>query len=335
MAGWGLKHSIMQLSDLLSLSVLLLVVWWSRLPYITAQSVGSSAGSPRALDALLQDYAYRAFIHPKTGVVYDGTVPANLTGIRVAALRLRNGSLRMRGVKSYKGFEIQAGVLVEPYVKRLVLVYQDLGNWSDVYYPLSGHTYLAPVLGLLAYDAANLTATNLPELDLRASLNPILVHFTNAKPVPDGVAAKCVTLDLQGSINFSKVSSTNTCSAVGQGHFALVAEATAPSPAPASTPSPSGREKKHGRGKLSTAWVIVIGVVGGLVLVILLGLMILCVKHKNKKHIQRMERAAENNEALQITPVGRLRLPAASGTRTHPSLLSFTADSSSGSHGRG
>ncbi|GAB2225720.1 hypothetical protein Droror1_Dr00006524 [Drosera rotundifolia] len=319
--------------------LLFLVIWWSWLPYlVVAQSLAvTSAGSSSSLDALLQDYAYRAFgHHPKTGVVYDAMVPSNLTGIKTAALRLRNGSLRLRGVRSYKEFEIPPGVLVEPYVKRLVLVYQNLGNWSEFYYPLSGYTYLAPVLGLLAYDGSNVSAaSDSPELlDIRASLKPISIQFVDVKTIPDGVAAKCVMFDLHGSINFSKVSSSsnNTCFAFGQGHFALVVEVTAaPSPAPVS-PSPSiGKKKEHGKKKFSKAWVIVVGIVGGLLLVVLLGLMICCLKHRNKKHIEGMVRAAENGETLQMTPVGsRLRVPAATRTRTHPSSVSFMTDSSSG-----
>nr|CAD1817451.1 unnamed protein product [Ananas comosus var. bracteatus] len=138
------------------------------LPYLC------KAQSPaRSLDALLQDYAFRSFHHPHTGIIYDGTVPNNLTGIKIAASRLRNGSLKKRGFANYKEFTIPTGIVVRPYVRRLVLVYQNLGNWSSFYYPLPGYTYLAPVLGLLAYDAANLSATHLPELDIVASNSPI------------------------------------------------------------------------------------------------------------------------------------------------------------------
>ncbi|KAL9270337.1 hypothetical protein AKJ16_DCAP25946, partial [Drosera capensis] len=136
----------------------------------------------------------------------------------------------------------------------------------------------------------------------RASLKPISIHFLDVKTIPDKVVAKCVMFDLQGSINFSKVSSANTCSAVGQGHFALVVEATAPSPAPVS-PSPSIGNKKHRKQKFSKAWEIVLGVVGGVLLVVLLGLLIFGMKHMVKKQIEGMVRAAENNESLQMTPV--------------------------------
>ncbi|KAK8614338.1 hypothetical protein V6N13_122698 [Hibiscus sabdariffa] len=45
-----------------------------------------------ALDALLQDYAYKAFVRPKTGVLYDGVIPSNLIGFQIATIRLRSGS---------------------------------------------------------------------------------------------------------------------------------------------------------------------------------------------------------------------------------------------------
>ncbi|KAA8543625.1 hypothetical protein F0562_021629 [Nyssa sinensis] len=171
-------------------SVFLQMCLWS--PLFRAQSPELSA---RALDSLLQDYAFRAFLPPKTGIPYNGRVPSNLTGIKVSALRLRSGSLRKRGFSSFKEFHIPIGVVEQPYVERLVLVYHNLQNWSSLYYPLPGFTYLAPVLGLLAYDASNLSASDLSELDIRASQNPILITFFNAS---SGLSPKCVYFGLDG-----------------------------------------------------------------------------------------------------------------------------------------
>ena len=54
----------------------------------TADS-GVAAQSPaRILDATLQDYAFRAFERPRTGIVYNATLPANLTGIALSAVCL-------------------------------------------------------------------------------------------------------------------------------------------------------------------------------------------------------------------------------------------------------
>ncbi|KAJ8562068.1 hypothetical protein K7X08_000805 [Anisodus acutangulus] len=64
------------------------------LPVLNAQSTNAKF-SARLLDSVLQDYAFRAFVRPRTGIPYDGNVPSNSTGIKVTALRLRSGSMRV------------------------------------------------------------------------------------------------------------------------------------------------------------------------------------------------------------------------------------------------
>ncbi|KAJ0088128.1 hypothetical protein Patl1_31615 [Pistacia atlantica] len=306
-----------------SLAMLVLMIWFFFLLDVMAQS--STGPSARALDALLQDYAYRAFARPKTGVTYDGFVPSNLTGIQIAAMRLRSGSLRNRGVQTYKEFHIPIGVIEQPYVERLVLVHQNLGNWSNTYYPLPGYSYLAPVLGLLAYDAVNLSAKNLPELDIRASADPISIRFQDImSEAPEGSVPKCVWFDLHGLTNFSNVASGNTCLTVEQGHFSIVVESIAPSPSPVSPiPPPGGGGAPKGEGKKSNSkvWIIVGSVLGGLALLGLLAFLIIWVrKYKHRKKMQQMEKAADLGEALRMTPVGETKAPAATVTRTQPTL---------------
>lgn len=299
-----------------SLLMLVAFFWLPWLSDVGAQSTGSA----RALDALLQDYAYQAFKalnKPKTGIPYDGAVPLNLTGIGLSALRLRSGSLRSRGVTMYKEFEIPKGVVVTPYVERLIFVYQNLGNLSSVYYPLPGYAYLAPVLGLLPYDASNLSATNLPELHINASDKPISIKFQGVSSVPAGSVAKCVWFDLDGFPNFSNAVSGNICSTAQEGHFGIVVEsnAPAPSPPPSVVPRPSGGEK----GGTSKVWIIVGSVVGGLALLVLLAFLVLWLrKYKRRKKMQQMEKAAEVGEALRMTSVGNTKAPAAMVTRTQP-----------------
>ncbi|KAJ6407634.1 hypothetical protein OIU84_011009 [Salix udensis] len=246
---------------MLSLLTLILL-----LPRFNAQTTDSA----HALDALLQDYAYMAFAPPRTGIPYEGSVPSNLTGIKIAAMRLRSGSLRVRGVKMYKEFVIPKGVSVHPYVERVVLVYQNLGNWSQRYYPLPGYTYIAPVLGLLAYDASNLSATNLSELNISASGDPLNITF------PD--------------CSFS--SRWVNCEVRAQGHFSIVVESLAPSPAPASPapsppnvgprPSEGGKKKKISK----EVWLSIGFVLGGLLLLVLLSFLILWAQKlkQRKKH---------------------------------------------------
>ncbi|KAB1224679.1 hypothetical protein CJ030_MR2G024695 [Morella rubra] len=308
-----------------SLSMLILLMWFFCLPPLGAQSTSGSSGSPaRALDALLQDYAFRAFRHPKTGIPFEGDVPSNLTGIKIAALRLRSGSLYRRGVPMYKELRIPMGVTEQPYVQRLVLVYQNLGNWSVKYYPLPGYTYLTPVLGLLAYSASNLSATDLPELNITATDGPISVQFPDVKSAPVGAVAKCVWFDLRGFHNFSDLASGNICTTIQQGHFSIVVESIAPSPSPIS-PTPSGGAPNAGPKKKSNSKVgIIVGsVLGGLALLVFLTFLVLWVrKFKHRKKMQQMERAADQGEALHMTTVGSTKAPAATVTRTQPVLES-------------
>ncbi|CAH9127416.1 unnamed protein product [Cuscuta epithymum] len=304
------------------------LIWFFWLPQLASAQLPASS---RALDALLQDYAYHDAFgqRPKTGVVYDGTAPSNLTGIKVSVLRLRSGSLRRRSV-TYKEFELPVGVAGYPYVTRLALVYQNLGNWSLKYYPSpSGYIYLSPVIGLLAYDASNLFATNLPELNLTATGNPISIRFPEVKSIPGGSTPKCVSIDLNGSFSFGNVLSGNICNTFKQGHFSIVFESIAPSPAPVSQspkPPPLGAPPKQehkptGHKKSRKVGIILGSVVGGLVVLGLLGILMVCAcAYRRKKKLQEMEMASEVGEGLPMTRVGSTKAPSAPVTRTQPTL---------------
>lgn len=289
--------------------------------------------SARELDSLLQDYAFRALVQPRTGIAYDGNVPSNLTGVRAAAMRLRSGSLRRKGVSRYKEFHIPIGVVEQPYVQRLVLVYHNLANWSSLYYPLPGYTFLAPILGLLAYDASNLSATGLTELDFRAAEESITIEFSGVQTGPEGSSsAKCVHFDLDGSVEFDTVISTNTCSTTKQGHYSIVVEAISPAPAPAPEPAPAsggggnseggGGSTLSGRGKGRRKVSIIVGsVVGGAILLACLGMLLYGVNRcRRRKKIQKMEEISEMGVALPMTRIGYTKAPVALDTRTRPSL---------------
>ncbi|PIN20825.1 hypothetical protein CDL12_06492 [Handroanthus impetiginosus] len=272
--------------------------------------------SARELDSLLQDYAFRAFVRPRTGIVFDGNVPSNLTGIRVAALRLRSGSMRRRGFLSYKEFHIPVGVIEQPYVIRLVLVYHDLGNWTTSYYPLPGYRFLTPVLGLLAYNASDLSATNLSELNIRASGEPISIGFAAVESEPNGSSLMCVSFRLDGSVVFDNVVRGNTCLTTVQGHFAIVAQVVAPAPAPGGGGGPGGRKRRSRR-----AWIIAGSVIGGAaVAVLLFVLLVYVLRCRRRKKMRRMEEAAEMGVPLPMTSVGYTKAPVALETRTRPFL---------------
>lgn len=306
-------------TSFLALVSLLLPLFLS-LHFSSAQLPPDTGISSRTLDAILQDCAFKAFLRPKTGVPYDAKVPRNLTGIKVSAMRLRSGSLRTRGVESYKEFQIPIGVVEQPYVERLVLVYHNIGNWSENFYPLPGYSYLAPVLGLLSYSGANLSASELPELDIRASEKPILIKFPHVKQAPLGSVPKCVYFDLHGSVQFDILLHGHVCSTVGQGHFSIVVESNAPSPAPAAVAVAADVGKRTGRNKYKV-WIIVASLVGVCLLVIMLSLLVAKGKRtKQGMKIQQLEWAAESNETLQIASIGGTKAPLAVGTRTRPTI---------------
>ncbi|MED6145699.1 hypothetical protein PIB30_027828 [Stylosanthes scabra] len=298
--------------------------------HTTAAAAAADSSLPsgaKALDATLQQYAFSALVKPKTGKIYTAQLPSNLNGIKVSALRLRSGSLRRKGYHVYNEFDIPNGTIEMPYVKRLVLVYQNIEDLdlSRKYYPLKNYTYLAPILGLLAYNGSDLSARNLPELDVKAYGDPVSIKFQNVKPVPSGAVAKCVWFDLKGTSNFTNVTGNgNTCSTSQQGHFSIVVESpSAPSPAPAPSEAPPAPNPKGGGGKKShkKVWIILGSVLGGLALLVLLLLLVLWIqKYKEKKKMQQMERAAEVGEALHMASIGDTKAPAATVTRTQPTL---------------
>ncbi|CAD6255082.1 unnamed protein product [Miscanthus lutarioriparius] len=313
----------MGFSTLACLLRLLLVLIAAAAATSPAAAQSRPTSPARILDAALQDYAYRAFARPRTGIVYNATLPGNLTGIAVSAVRLRSGSLRRKGFAGYFQFGVPTGVVVQPYVERVVLVYHDLGNWSDYYYPLTGYTYLAPVLGLLVYDAANLSAVGLQELNVVASGGPISVNFGgNVRTVPAGSAVpRCVVFDLDGMPQFRDLEATDVCSTYRQGHVSIVVNSSeiAPSPPPPgaiapSIPTPGGNKKGS-----SKAWKIAGSVVGAAIALGLLAALLLClVRYKRDKKLQVMERNAEVGETLRMAQVGRTQAPVALGTRTQP-----------------
>ncbi|XP_062081656.1 uncharacterized protein LOC133788258 [Humulus lupulus] len=305
--------------------LLLLVSLFDLTPHAAAQPPGEI--SARALDALLQDYAFRSLNRPRTGVAYNAVLPVNITGVGVSAMRVRSGSLRARGVRSYGEFRIPIGVVEQPYAKRIVLVYHSLGNWSSLFYPLPGFDYVAPVLGLLAYDGSNLTATDLPELEIRALKKPITIEFPENDDIIEGgsgsspYSPKCVFFDLHGSVDFEDVLPGNVCKMFKQGHCSVVVESEALAPAP----SAAGQSSYGRGGGKSKGWTILWSLIGVLIFLGFLALLVLRVKkyqneRSKKKEKRRSELGTDRGEAVQITSFENLRAPFATGTRTQPVL---------------
>ncbi|KAL4589386.1 hypothetical protein LXL04_002292 [Taraxacum kok-saghyz] len=218
-----------------------------------------------------------------------------------------------------------AEIYLDPYVERVILVYRNLGNWSSVYYRLPGYSFLSPVVGLLTYNAVDLTAKGLPELDLRTSENPILIKFETLGVSPDGVLPKCVFFDLFGGVVFDRVLNRSICSSETQWHFGIVVEERTPSPVPAPPKVPeypiAGGESTGGGGGRKKGWWIGGSVAGGVLLAVVLAILVLWVRWcSERKRIGKMKDAAEGGAPLAVAAVGRAKVPVAMGTRTKPIL---------------
>ncbi|KAJ0547642.1 hypothetical protein HanRHA438_Chr08g0359241 [Helianthus annuus] len=305
----------------------ILILFLTKIPSFPSQPTPFSS---RLLDSTLQDHAFQSFPHhrSKTGTIYTGNVPANLTGITISALRLRSGSLRKRGYNGYKEFNIPKGIVENPYVKRVILVYHNLGNWSQVYYPLPGFLYLTPVVGLLGYNADNMTAKGLSELDLRAPEDPIVIKFETLKVLGNGYSPVCVFFDLFGGVVFDHVLNGSVCSCVTQGHVGIVVEnspAPVPSPAPEHVPEYpiAGGDGGGGRGGRNRGWWVGGSVAGGVLLAALVVVLVLWVRWcRGTKRIEKMTVAADRGVPLAVAAVGRAEVPVAMSTRTKPILES-------------
>ncbi|KAK1412708.1 hypothetical protein QVD17_34171 [Tagetes erecta] len=295
-------------------------------------TISHSQFSSTFLDSLLQDYAFQSIPHhrPLTGLIYNTTnLPSNLTGTTVAALRLRTGSLRKRGFHNYNEFDIPSGIVVNPYVKRVILVYHNLGKLSEVYYPLPGFVYLSPVVGLLAYNAVNLSGKELPELDLRASEKPIFIRFGKLKSSPEMSSSEmCVFFDLYGGVAFDHVVNGSVCTTVTQGHFGIVVKSS-PEPAPAPEHVPEypfasgggGGRGGGGGGRRNKGWWVGGSVAGGVLLAALVVVLVLWVRWcRGTKRMEKMRDEADRGVPLAVAAVGRAEVPVAMGTRTKPIL---------------
>ncbi|KAG0466502.1 hypothetical protein HPP92_018082 [Vanilla planifolia] len=220
------------------------------------------------------------------------------------------------------------GLLFIHMLKGLPLFTKNLGNWSSFYYPIRGYSYLAPILGLLAYSAANLSAISLPELEIMASSLPITINFSNARPVPSGLTAKCVWFSLNGSVELFDPFASNVCSTYRQGHFSIVVNSTmvppAPAPSPAAAQVPAGFPMTNPvEEHKSKAWKIAVSVVVGFVGILLLSLLITwLVSNRKKKEFIEMQKREDAGEILRMGRVRNTRLPMAPMTRTQPVIES-------------
>lgn len=258
------------------------------------------------LAAILHDRAFKALINerPHTGALHNASLPANLAGIKVSAVGLRSKTLWRKGA-NFSGFRIPPKSLPVPYVRRILIVYHNLGNWSSLYYNLSGYSLISPVIGFMVYDASHLSSRskNFSKLELNTMRKPISIEFhISLLDKSTRGRVKCAAFDAYGKVFLSEMNFPNVCYSKTLGHFSIVIP-------------------NKNKPKVRVLWVIVF--LFGFLGLILVGLgATVVVKSVTERKTQGMEKEADDGEFLETYWINSSKIPRAAVTRTTPVLES-------------
>ncbi|KAF6172958.1 hypothetical protein GIB67_006334 [Kingdonia uniflora] len=276
--------------------------------FLCSNGESSNNFSRDSLDDFLRDSAFDTLVHPRTGVLYKANLPASISGMEVSIVRIRSGSFYARGA-NFSGFNIPSRIIPVPYVKRIAIIYQNLGNWSSLYYDVPGYSMVTPVVGFFAYDAPNTSVDGTPKINLSAIDTPISITFPQLA-LPQGSNSsvlRCVRLGVNRSIDFSDMVTPSVCNTHVEGHFTVVIPAL----------QPKKTEKKNDK-----IWKLAaIGFVSGFVALVLIGLFGITVfKFVKLRKIGKMEKRADEGEAFDTVWIGSSKMPSATFSRTQPVL---------------
>lgn len=271
-------------------------------------SLDNTAAACESLNSLVQDFAFRSLVkhRPQTGALYDALLPRNLSGMDVSVVRLRSRRLWNKGA-NFSYFRIPPRTMSIPHVRRLAIVYQNLGNWSSHYYNLPGYSFISSVVGFMVFDASNVTDTSERNLTLNTMGQPISIQFPNITFMARGsnsinTRVRCVAFNDNGTFQLTEMSSPGVCNSRDQGHFSVVLPL----------------EKRRG-----TWYLWVIGFVVGYFGLIIVGYVVFSSRRLLKtKRIQVMEKQASEDQVLESRWVGNSKMPSATVTRTQPVLES-------------
>ena len=262
----------------------------------------SDSYDPDALDALFHFFANQTLAKHHTGTLTRVPLPSNFSAMEVSVVRLRSGSFWGRGT-NFSFFKIPPRVKTLHYVKRLAIVYDNLGEWSSKYYQVPGYSLVSPVVGFNVYDSSNLTTLRDEKVTLSTTTEPISIHFPYVEAKDKDVTElKCVKFGAGGSVEFKNMTERNVCVTGKTGHFSVVIS--------------SMPEEKE---RIWKWWVIgfVAGTIG-LVMLILVGVIIFGIGRRMK--IKTMEKQSDTAVALDTFWVGGNKMPSASMIRTQPVL---------------
>ncbi|KAK1377189.1 Lipoprotein signal peptidase [Heracleum sosnowskyi] len=262
---------------------------------------------PLLFDDFVHEYAEKAVKKPRTGTLYNITLPSNYSGVEVSYMRLKSGSLWRRG-KNSSLFKIPKRILPSPYVNRIDIVFQNVGKLSSSYFNIPNYTFVAPVIGFHIYGVNVSSSDGSRMLTISLQGDPIVVQFSSLSlDEKDNATMKCVRFGADGTeVEFSSVNAPDyTCNAHNQGHFSIVVPSLQP---------PSAKKRKR-REKL-WFWLLIGG--GGFVFLILCGILVF--KMFRAWKIEGLVKESDRSVALDMVWIGESWMPSAGGIRTQPIL---------------
>ncbi|KAJ9148019.1 hypothetical protein P3X46_030118 [Hevea brasiliensis] len=286
------------------------IIWLVLSLYFSPSADSLHNHTTDSLDAFLQDSAFKSLVQnrPQTGALYRAFLPANLSGMEVSIVRLRSRRLWNIGA-NFTNFQIPSRTRTMPHVKRLAIVYQDLGNWSSHYYSVPGYSMVTSVVGFMVFNASNARARSLEKISLNTRGRSIVIHFSDLTLPESRISgAQCVAFSENGTVHLSEMNQLSVCYSHDQGHFSIVVPV---------------ERKGQGTRKRRLFYLWIIGFVLGLGGLTLVGYFGLASKKLLKtQKIQVMERQADEDLVLETIWVGSSKMPSATVTRTQPTIES-------------
>ena len=286
------------------------IIWLLLSLYFSPSVHCSDNYNTDTLDAFLRDSAFKSLVRhrPHTGALYKASLPANLSGVQVSIVRIRSRTLWKIGA-NFSNFQIPSRTMTSPHVRRLAIVYQDLGNWSSYYYSVPGYSMITPVVGFMVFNASNARAKRIGKVSLNTSGKAIVIRFANSTITESMISsgAKCVTFSASGTFHLGEINLLNECHSQDHGHFSIVV--------------PQEERSGRDRRKQSLWYLWVIGFALGFCVFAFLGYFgMVSLKLLKTKKIQVMERQADEDLVLETIWVGSSKMPSATVTRTQPNL---------------
>nr|VDD40241.1 unnamed protein product [Brassica oleracea] len=263
---------------------------------------------PHSLSQSLEDFALKTLTNQHhTGALYRAVLPNNLSGIEVSIVRLTGKSLWTSGAR-FSNVLIPARSVSVPPARRVAIVYQNLGNWSNHWYTVPGYRLITSVLGFRVLDVSD--HDNVKEISLKMK-NPVKILFRDLSDEKMLSRVSCVSFKAQNedkeAARISRMILPGVCYGSSHGDYSVI--------------EPLEKDKKKKVALWRTWWwlcmvglVLGFGVLWLLGFVCTMGLRIL----RTKKIQVMMEREANDGEVFESRWVGGSKMPSATVTRTLP-----------------